>query len=216
MKTTVSNRPSTKHKAVGSLVSRCATSGKQPYPATKYGSLADSLSPHYSHWVLNHARETILQTYRQLEAQRRSQYEAHLSALPFYQLWQIYRDGAPLPPHQLEGLKMQMHSAWEHMHRALDKDWQNCLQKYPAMLDYFFGLVELGMPEEQDARVEQPMIHAGEKKKRKEKRGNAGPGVFGGGAPQMGAGMPQYPAFVPGAMPPHMPGPFAAPAYPPY
>ncbi|KAL1305558.1 hypothetical protein AAFC00_007165 [Neodothiora populina] len=122
------------------------------------------------HWVLSHAREMILFTYHGLEAQRRAQYEAHLVTIPYYNLYQIYQDGAPLPPHQLENLKAQIHQAWEHMHRTLDKDWQNCLQKYPELLDYYFSLVKLEVPEEQDTRVEHPMINQGEKKRRRDKR----------------------------------------------
>ncbi|KAF1349664.1 hypothetical protein BDV97DRAFT_172731 [Delphinella strobiligena] len=172
------------------------------------------------HWVLTHARETILFTYGNLETTRRQQYEAHLQTLPYFNLWQIYQEGTPLPASQLDHLKLQMRQAYEHMHRTLDKDWQNCLQKYPELLDYYFSLVSVECPDEEDVRVEHPTITNGEKKRKKDKKGR---GIAEGfsGVPPMPANVPfgygRYPAGH-GDMP-NMPGPGGGPfgaGYPPF
>lgn len=158
----------------------------------------------------------ILYTYHGLETQRRAQYEAHLVTLPYYNLYQIYQDGAPLPPHQLESLKAQMHQAWEHMHRTLDRDWQNCLQKYPDTLDYFYGLVQLEAPEEQDYRVEHPMISQAEERKSRKSKKRMSAERF-AGVPITSAGIPPgYGRFPPSGMPMPSPGgvnPFPSTAF---
>lgn len=113
-----------------------------------------------------------------------------------------------------------MRQAYEHMHRTLDKDWQNCLQKYPELLDYYFSLVGVELPDEEDARVEHPTITNGEKKRKKDKKGR---GISEGfsGVPPIPANVPfgygRYPAGH-GSMP-NMPGPGGGPfgaGYPPF
>lgn len=44
--------------------------------------------------------------------------------------------------------------------RGIDEDWQTSVQRYPEVLEYFFSLVELTLPQEDEPSVKDPPLSA--------------------------------------------------------
>ena len=49
----------------------------------------------------------------------------------------------------------------QHAYRlGVDEDWRHCCQQYPEVLGYFFGLVDLKVPDNRDSAVARPVFGA--------------------------------------------------------
>ncbi len=59
------------------------------------------------------------------------------------------------PPHPSE-----IQAAQASLKRGIDEDWQSSVQRYPEVLEYFFGLVELNLPPDDDPAVKDPPLSA--------------------------------------------------------
>jgi hypothetical protein len=44
--------------------------------------------------------------------------------------------------------------------RGIDEDWQASVQRYPEVLEYFYGLVELTLPSDSEACIKDPPLSA--------------------------------------------------------
>ena len=44
--------------------------------------------------------------------------------------------------------------------RGIDEDWQSSVQRYPEVLEYYYGLVELQLPSDDDPKVRDPPLSA--------------------------------------------------------
>lgn len=178
----------------------------------------------------------VLYTFENLSRQRRIQYQQHLETIPNYNLYQIYQDDSPLAMPQYQQLKSQMRQALDIYQKNLNSDWAISLQQYPKMLDYYFSLVYLAEPDDDDDRVVNPIVGAtgGEDKRKKSKKekavyrnmpplpANVAPGYGRYPAPASrprpgpGPGALVGPVFMnPGIPPPGM-GPFPPGGYPRY
>lgn len=77
------------------------------------------------------------------------------------------------------------------MKRGIDADWRASVLRYPEVLDYFYGLVELSIPSDRSPAVVEPPFAAagyadqgytharpikeGKRKKRRDREASAGP-----------------------------------------
>lgn len=109
-----------------------------------------------SDWVLNHARNQIIHTFQQLKAARYQAHVAYLQTIPCYTLYQTYNGRPPLLPAQIAVLHGQINQANQIFKQGIDDDWRRSCLQYPEVLDYFFSLVELSLPDERDVAVMQP------------------------------------------------------------
>ncbi|KAK8159843.1 hypothetical protein IWX90DRAFT_389804 [Phyllosticta citrichinensis] len=107
-------------------------------------------------WVVNHSRTHILQAFERLSSRRKTAHNAYLSSLPFYSIYVQYHGTPPLHPTALNTLRAQIAEANAELKRGIDNDWRLSVLRYPEVLDYFYGLVELGLPPDRDSRVARP------------------------------------------------------------
>lgn len=54
----------------------------------------------------------------------------------------------------------QIAHAQSVLKRGIDEDWQTSVQRYPEVLEYFFSLVELTLPDESEPSVKDPPLSA--------------------------------------------------------
>lgn len=104
----------------------------------------------YRTWVRGHAQDYILQYFSVLTSQRRDRHRQHLQ--------QIHDHAARIyhaQPHPYE-----LHAADVELKRGIDADWRTSVQKYPEVLEYFYGLVDLNLPDDEDWRVKDPPLSA--------------------------------------------------------
>lgn len=59
------------------------------------------------------------------------------------------------PPHPND-----IAAAQATLKRGIDEDWQASVQRYPEVLEYFFSLVELTLPSDDEAAVKDPPLSA--------------------------------------------------------
>jgi hypothetical protein len=92
-------------------------------------------------------------------------------------------------------LQAQIQEAHAELKRGIDADWRASVLRYPAVLDYFYSLIELRLPNDRSQEVVQPPFAAAgyadrgydmgyvgsaiaidkKKKKRRDREGSAGP-----------------------------------------
>lgn len=66
----------------------------------------------------------------------------------------------PIHPISVQQLQSQIAEAHADFKRGIDLDWKASVLRYPEVLDYFYSLVELRLPSDDDARVIQPPFAA--------------------------------------------------------
>jgi hypothetical protein len=79
-----------------------------------------------------------------------------LKSLPYYDVYMQYSGAPPISPHYIQQLQMQITEAHAEFRRGVDLDWRASVLRYPEVLDYFYGLIELKYPEESSPRVSRP------------------------------------------------------------
>lgn len=122
----------------------------------------------YSSWVRAHAQDYILEYFRLLTDRRKTAHSNHLDNITAH-AWYHYN----APPHP-----QQIKDAQAHLKRGIDEDWQASVQRYPEVLEYFFGLVDLTLPADDDPSVVDPPLSALSGHRKLPRRG--GPGGGGG------------------------------------
>lgn len=109
---------------------------------------------------MNHAKYQVIQTFQQLKAARHQAHVGYLQTLPCYTIYQRYRGNPPLDAAQLNQLHQQVSHAQAIYQAGVDEDWRRSCMKYPEILDYFFGLVDYGFPEDGDSAIREPRFGA--------------------------------------------------------
>ncbi|KAL6923695.1 hypothetical protein FSHL1_000944 [Fusarium sambucinum] len=99
-------------------------------------------------WVRGHAQDYILEYFRLLTDQRKTAHAAHMDRITAH-AYHYYH----APPHPT-----QVAEAQASLKRGIDEDWQASVQRYPEVLEYFFGLVELTLPAEDEPAVKEPPL----------------------------------------------------------
>ncbi|KAI1342377.1 hypothetical protein F5Y15DRAFT_302054 [Xylariaceae sp. FL0016] len=101
-------------------------------------------------WVRGHAQDYILEYFRLLTERRKDAHSQHLERLT-QQAYHYYH----APPHPNE-----IAAAQATLKRGIDEDWQASVQRYPEVLEYFFSLVDLTLPPDDDSQVRDPPLSA--------------------------------------------------------
>lgn len=97
-----------------------------------------------------HAQDYILEYFRLLTDRRKEEHSAHLERLQAH-AYQFY--GAPPHPGEVAQAQAQLK-------RVIDEDWQSSVQRYPEVLEYFYSLVEVSLPADDEAAVKDPPLSA--------------------------------------------------------
>jgi hypothetical protein len=111
-------------------------------------------------WVISHARQHILNQFEHLTSRRKGQHSAYLATLPNYSVYMQYSGHPPIHPIYIENLQRQIAEAHAELKRGIDADWRASVLRYPDVLDYFYGLVQLKLPDERSPQVVEPPFAA--------------------------------------------------------
>jgi hypothetical protein len=132
-----------------------------------------------SSWVRAHAQDYILEYFRLLTDRRKTAHSNHLDSITAH-AW--YHYNAPPHPQQIKDAQAQLK-------RGIDEDWQASVQRYPEVLEYFFGLVDLTLPADDDPSVVDPPLSAmsGHRKPSRPRGPGGGPGSHHEGPPAITA-----------------------------
>ncbi|KAI1822812.1 hypothetical protein F4861DRAFT_540633 [Xylaria intraflava] len=101
-------------------------------------------------WVRAHAQDYILEYFRLLTERRKATHSEQMERLTAH-AYHYYHT----PPHPSE-----IQAAQTSLKRGIDDDWQSSVQRYPEVLEYFYGLVEMNLPPEDDPAVKDPPLSA--------------------------------------------------------
>ncbi|KAI1083557.1 hypothetical protein F5B20DRAFT_410589 [Whalleya microplaca] len=101
-------------------------------------------------WVRAHAQDYILEYFRLLTERRKAAHASHLERLQSHAHYYYHA-----PPHPNE-----LAQAQATLKRGIDEDWQASVQRYPEVLQYFFSLVELTLPADDESAVKDPPLSA--------------------------------------------------------
>ncbi|EGP92566.1 uncharacterized protein MYCGRDRAFT_28154, partial [Zymoseptoria tritici IPO323] len=107
-------------------------------------------------FVLDHARNSIIQTYHTLRSARMDAHRAYLQTLPYYTLYHRFSGNPPLDPAQFHLVHSQIQRANQILQQGVDQDWRTSCQRYPQVLDYYFSLAEVVLPDHRDPRIFDP------------------------------------------------------------
>lgn len=101
-------------------------------------------------------------------AERRK--NAHTAQLDQITAQAFYHYNAPPHPKQIA-------EAQAALKRGIDEDWQASVQRYPDVLEYFYGLVEFTLPDDDDPAVKDPPLSALNGQRKSNRRNNTVPPV---------------------------------------
>jgi hypothetical protein len=130
-------------------------------------------------WVRGHAQDYILSFFSTLTTRRKELHATHIHRITD-RAYHYYH----APPHPSE-----IAAADAELKRGIDEDWRASVQRYPEVLEYFYGLVELSLPGEEESCVRDPPLSAlgggkrgarlregGERERRRSRIGGGGGG----------------------------------------
>ncbi|KAG9236787.1 hypothetical protein BJ875DRAFT_481920 [Amylocarpus encephaloides] len=101
-------------------------------------------------WVRSHAQDYILSYYSMLTA-RRKEFHARRSRDINERAAHYYH----APPHPSEVAAVDA-----EFKLGIDDDWKASVQRYPEVLAYFYGLVDMSLPRDDDPGVKDPPLSA--------------------------------------------------------
>ncbi|KAL2108803.1 hypothetical protein VUR80DRAFT_3343 [Thermomyces stellatus] len=101
-------------------------------------------------WARGHAQDYILSYFSVLSERRKEAHSRHLEELRRRAYY--YNHSEPHPS--------EIAHAQQVLKRGIDEDWQTSVQRYPEVLEYFFSLVELSLPREDEPAVKDPPLSA--------------------------------------------------------
>lgn len=117
-----------------------------------------------------HAQDYILEYFRLLTERRKTAHTAHLDRITAH-AYHYYH----APPHPNE-----IAAAQAQLKRGIDEDWQASVQRYPEVLEYFYSLVELTLPDDNEPAVKDPPLSALSGSRKASRRQNGAPTVTSG------------------------------------
>lgn len=107
-------------------------------------------------WVLDHARNQVITTFHEMRAMRIEAHRNYLQTLPFYTLYHRYNGAPPLGAAQLQLIHSQISSANHTLQQGVDQDWRTACMQYPQVLDYYFSLIQVRLPRDDDIAITDP------------------------------------------------------------
>jgi hypothetical protein len=104
----------------------------------------------YRSWVRGHAQDYILSYFSMLTARRREMHAVKIQRITD-QAWNYYR--AQPHPSDIQGADLELK-------RGIDEDWKASVQRYPEVLEYYYSLVDLSLPGDDETHVRDPPMSA--------------------------------------------------------
>lgn len=101
-------------------------------------------------WVRAHAQDYILSYFTMLTNRRKTLHQDHIQRITD-RAYHYYH----APPHPSE-----IAAADTELKRGIDDDWKASVQRYPEVLEYFYGLVDLSLPSDDEPGVRDPPLSA--------------------------------------------------------
>jgi len=71
-----------------------------------------------------------------------------------------YSGHPPIHPSSVSKLQSQIAEAHAELKQGINADWRASVLRYPTVLDYFYSLVEMRLPEDDDPAVVNPPFAA--------------------------------------------------------
>ncbi|RYO85780.1 hypothetical protein DL766_008083 [Monosporascus sp. MC13-8B] len=136
--------------APANLACDCEAKGLEVAVRQAENRMMQSIYNDIRSWVRGHAQDYILEYFRLLTERRKAQHSAHLERLTAH-AYHYYH----APPHPNE-----ISQAQATLKRGIDEDWQASVQRYPEVLEYFYSLVELTLPGDDESAVKDPPLSA--------------------------------------------------------
>ncbi|KAH6673317.1 hypothetical protein B0J14DRAFT_617321 [Halenospora varia] len=101
-------------------------------------------------WVRGHAQDYILQYFSMLTTRRKDYHAQQIRSINERALY--YYNARPHPT--------ELQAADAELKRGIDEDWKASVQRYPEVLEYFYGLVDLNLPGDEEPGVRDPPLSA--------------------------------------------------------
>ncbi|KAK3991330.1 hypothetical protein QBC44DRAFT_52393 [Cladorrhinum sp. PSN332] len=152
--------------APASLACECEAKGLEVAVRQAEARMMQSIYNDIRSWVRAHAQDYILEYFRLLTERRKTAHAQHLDRITAHAYHYYHAQ-----PHPTE-----ISAAQAQLKRGIDEDWQASVQRYPEVLEYFYSLVELTLPDDNEAAVKDPPLSALQGSRKAARRGN-GPGT---------------------------------------
>lgn len=104
----------------------------------------------YRSWVRAHAQDYILDYFSHLTNRRKEAHAAHIHRIT--ERASYYYHARPHPT--------EIAAADAELKRGIDEDWRTSVQRYPEVLEYFYSLIDLNLPSDDEAAVRDPPLSA--------------------------------------------------------
>jgi hypothetical protein len=79
-----------------------------------------------------------------------------ISSSPYYSLYVQYNGKPPLTPAQIHMVQEHMRRADAQLQAGIDADWRTACKQYPTIFEYYFNLVDVALPANDDPIVADP------------------------------------------------------------
>ncbi|KAK4238074.1 hypothetical protein C8A03DRAFT_44126 [Achaetomium macrosporum] len=136
--------------APAALACECEAKGLEVAVRQAESRMMQSIYNDIRSWVRAHAQDYILEYFRLLTERRKTAHAQHLERLQAHAFHYYHA-----PPHPSE-----LAAAQAQLKRGIDEDWQASVQRYPEVLEYFYSLVELTLPDDNEPAVKDPPLSA--------------------------------------------------------
>ncbi|KAI0161611.1 hypothetical protein GGR52DRAFT_130695 [Hypoxylon sp. FL1284] len=149
--------------APASMACDCEAKGLEIAVEQAEARMMQSVYSDIRSWVRAHAQDYILEYFRLLTERRKAAHSSHLERLSAH-AYHYYH----APPHPNE-----IAAAQATLKRGIDEDWQSSVQRYPEVLEYFYSLVELTLPPDDEPAVKDPPLSALSGSRKASRRGTS-------------------------------------------
>ncbi|KAH8912829.1 hypothetical protein BR93DRAFT_984130 [Coniochaeta sp. PMI_546] len=137
-------------RAPATMACDCEAKGLETAVRQAEARMMQSIYNDIRSWVRAHAQDYILEYFRLLTERRKAAHAAHLDRINRHAFHYYHA-----PPHPNEIVAAQA-----QLKRGIDEDWQASVQRYPEVLEYFYSLVELTLPDDNEPAVKDPPLSA--------------------------------------------------------
>ncbi|GAB1318774.1 Serine/threonine protein phosphatase [Madurella fahalii] len=136
--------------APAALACECEAKGLEVAVRQAEARMMQSIYNDIRSWVRAHAQDYILEYFRLLTERRKTAHNQHVERLQAHAFH--YYHSSPHPN--------EIAAAQAQLKRGIDEDWQASVQRYPEVLEYFYSLVELTLPDDNEPAVKDPPLSA--------------------------------------------------------
>lgn len=116
-----------------------------------------------------------MERFKRLTHSRKIAHNRYLSELPYYTIYMQYSGHPPLSPYIIATLQAQISEAHAELKRGIDADWRASIMEYPKVLDYFYGMVEVRLPQDLDTASTSDRGGGGQLARRRQGSGSVEP-----------------------------------------